>query len=571
MNNCKLERVKNMKESVRKPSRVLGVNRTTDASIAVIDEAQISFLARKERIFRNKHARGELHDLKRYLPLVGTMPFDVIVECYSSDLEREKRSLYREEIVSELPLTSSASIIEISHHFSHALLANLSGFQQAAVLVADHHGSPLSLIGPSPIVEERSNDSRVEVISTYSFADGILTPLSKQTWDMKRNPICGLGAFYSFATKTLFGQAFREGVLTGLAAYGDPSCLKMSPLIVRDLEVHIPEDWMNLLYDSNMHRRFFYNSGNFVNAANFAASVQLAFEEALLTISHNLRKCIDVNFLVYVGGCAMNCSANARLEKEGGFSSIFIPPACDDGGSAIGCAIFGNQAINKSFSNIPWEIDYLGPPCDYNVSVMSSKAVVAGHTVVELDLIEDRVANYLATGQVIALWQGRSEIGARALGNRSIIADPRFDVMRWYINSQVKGREWFRPLAPAVIESAASKYFIDAENSPFMLKRKRVRPEFWGALQAVTHYDHTARIQTVNNAQNPFLCRILEACARNWGFPIVLNTSFNGRNEPIVESFDDALKTFSTLPIHHLLAPPLLISKAPQLPSVYVS
>ena len=184
------------------------------------------------------------------------------------------------------------------------------------------------------------------------------------------------------------------------------------------------------------------------------------------------------------------------------------------------------------------------------------------------DALCARMLDLLCSGRVIGLYQGRSEFGPRALGHRSILADPRRDRIRDWINARVKQREWFRPLAPVVPEERAAVYFDVAGPSPFMQFAAPVRPEVAPMLPAITHVDGTARLQTVGPADDPLLRALLAGFEVRTGVPVLLNTSFNGKDEPIVETPFEAVAAFRQMPLHALAIPPFLVTKRsePELP-----
>lgn len=552
----------------------LGINRTTDASIALISGSSAPLLLRKERITRKKHDRGALGDMASYSNWLSCRdPIDVVVECFSADRERSLREQYWKEVAETFSIGPDTKRVEISHHYAHALLADLAGVERAAVLVADHHGSPINLITDSPISADHEGQGPVEVISTFLFDKARLKSLSRQSWDMEDATLGGLGAFYSAVTDVLFpGKGYGyEGVVMGLAPFGDRKRLNLPRLSVSGASVATPPGWLELLYDKSATKRFSLRDGSMRAAADLAAAAQWVFEEALLEVASNLKSLADTETLVYVGGCALNCSANGRLINEGPFKSVFIPPACDDAGTALGCAIYGRKLVDPTSCIERIETDFSGPFHICDERQIREACMRAGHEVLAPPNLAAEVAARIERGATVAMWQGRSEFGPRALGNRSILADPRFEVSKWYINSKIKGRQWFRPLAPMVLEHEAGRIFGGGGDSRFMTQKRSVRPEYVKKLQAVTHIDESSRIQTVTREQNDLIYRIICEYDKLTGIPVILNTSLNGTDEPIVESPKEALDLFERSPIHHLVIPPLLISKRPALPSMYSS
>jgi carbamoyltransferase len=542
--------------------RVLGLNRTSDASFCLIDDGEV-FLGRKERLNRKKHAWGAIGDISLYSQRHPsfTKPIEAVVECYASDDERNKLVQYREELRAHLNLADDAFIAEISHHFSHAYSAfHPSGFKEAAILVADNRGSWRGLVAESPEVPVKPADEGLEVISIFDADESGIRSVAKQWWEPAPAPPGGLGTFYSRCSRTVLGRGNREGVLMGLASYGTASRIKLPPLEIRGCEVLIPSEWMEAFEQPERFQPF-REGGGFSDAADFAAAAQAAFEDALIAVARYARKATGRRKLIYAGGCALNCSANARLAVEAGFEEIFVPPACDDGGSSIGCALYALERLGESRLPWTWAVDYLGLPHPSVTDELKATVAKLDLKVSESRNIVDHATRVLADGKVIALFQGRSEAGPRALGNRSILASPQNESMRDFINAEVKHREWFRPLAPVIRLESAPRYFEMSGASPFMLRRVMVRPEWREALGAITHIDGSARVQTISRPQNAFLYDLLGAFEKVSGLDVLLNTSFNGPDEPIVETVSDACAALRKMNIHQLIVPPFIVTK----------
>jgi carbamoyltransferase len=557
-------------EMISDSSLILGLNRSSDASFCLLRDGEILAFGRKERLNRIKHAWGTLGDIALYRSSHRNFgdTIAVVVECFSSDSQRFRMDEYKSELECKLSLSKDVVHREISHHFAHAYSAFYpSGFEAAAVVIVDNRGSPIELVGETAEVRHppRSiefEDGALEVLSVFDADVTGIRPMSRQWWDRSSGSPVGLGMFYSMATRAVFGRANREGVLMGLAAHGSATHMPMPPLEVRGCEVLIPPEWQTMLADVDRFASFRSDSESLSDAADFAARVQLTFEEALIAITRNARALTGKENLVYAGGCALNCSANARLVAESGFRRVFVPPACDDGGTSIGCAIYGAQLIGGDPFAWTWDKDYLGPPKTGEAYLLDSMAASMNLVVDQPDGLIAEVALAIKNGEIIAIYQGRSESGPRALGNRSILADPRHISTRDFINSEVKHREWFRPLAPVVRAENVSKYFDTDGASPFMQRKVMVRPEWRQALGAVCHVDGSARVQTVSQLQNPFLYDLLGEFSRLTGIDILLNTSFNGADEPIVENLQDACAALRRLKIDRLITPPFSVKRA---------
>jgi carbamoyltransferase len=265
------------------------------------------------------------------------------------------------------------------------------------------------------------------------------------------------------------------------------------------------------------------------------------------------------------GGVALNCTLNGVIARSGLFEEIFVQPASSDEGCSAGAAWYASARAGRLAcpTDRCWEHSYWGP--EY-----TDKEILAALEKLKTELgwerdgdITTRVAEKLAGGKVVGWFQGRMEFGPRALGNRSILADPRDAAMKDRINATVKKREPFRPFAPAVIEEDAREYFdmTGLQSSPFMLFTVPVRQGKQCVIPAVTHVDGTARVQTVSQKTNPRFAALLEAFRSRTGIPVLLNTSFNVKNEPIVCTPSDALRCFLSTDIDCVALGDFLVQK----------
>jgi carbamoyltransferase len=252
------------------------------------------------------------------------------------------------------------------------------------------------------------------------------------------------------------------------------------------------------------------------------------------------------------------------------FRSLFIPPTPGDGGTALGCAVYGLTELAERRCDFRWRDDYLGPMprrADIEAALTDADDLLVERRD-DMQALCARMVDLLTDNKALALFQGRSEFGPRALGHRSILGDPRRGSIRDWINAHVKQREWFRPLAPVVLEEHADAYFDLPGPSPFMQFAAPVRPEQASIVPAITHVDGTARLQTVPPEGDPLLRALLTGFHARTGVPVLLNTSFNGKDEPIVETPAQALASFRRMPLHALAMPPYLVRKKvePELP-----
>jgi carbamoyltransferase len=293
--------------------------------------------------------------------------------------------------------------------------------------------------------------------------------------------------------------------------------------------------------------------------ADVAASVQYVIEQALFHLLRHLHACTGTPRLAMAGGVALNCTANGKILANTPFEQIFIQPAAGDNGTSLGAALYwANSGLNRITAPLPHA--YWGP--SYDRARVEAALRAAGVSFIELaegDLIE-RVARLLADGNVVGWFHGRMEWGPRALGARSLLADPRRAEIKEQINRIIKKREPFRPFAPSVLEEHATDFFEPYAPSPFMLFTFPVRPSQRAIIPAVTHTDGTARPQGVTAEGSPRYYRLIRRFGELTGVPILLNTSLNVQ-EPIVCSPEDALSTFLGCEMSYLVIEDFLVVK----------
>jgi carbamoyltransferase len=239
---------------------------------------------------------------------------------------------------------------------------------------------------------------------------------------------------------------------------------------------------------------------------------------------------------------------------------LFIPPAPHDGGTSVGCAIYGAVECFKIKNEYEWRFDYLGP----DVEVHEVTKLIENYpdlTIQKPEHLIELCADHLIWGKILCVFQSNSEFGPRALGNRSILGDTRYVVNKFWINAFIKGREWFRPIAPFVLEEDVGEYLNFKGRTPFMLFTAFVRDKYKDKFPAIEHVDHSARIQTVSKEDNEFIYNVIKNFKEKTGVGIIANTSFNGKNETMVETLTDAINCFVNNAIHYLVVPPYIISK----------
>ena len=302
---------------------------------------------------------------------------------------------------------------------------------------------------------------------------------------------------------------------------------------------------------------------------NIAASLQAMYEEVFFHILNDLYDRTHQKTLCLAGGCALNSVANGRIATRTPFERVYVPPAAGDAGGAIGAAyVVWHETLGNPRSFIMDRADW-GPEYSERDVVtaieMRTKELENAGCLIESFQDEEkrcrRTAEAVASGKVVGWFQGRMEWGARALGNRSIIADPRRPEMKEILNARIKRREPFRPFAPSILEEAVNDYFEQTDPSPFMTMTYRVRPEKRAMIPGPTHADGTGRLQTVSRRTQPLYWRLIKEFDNITGVPVVLNTSFN-ENEPIVCTPVEALDCFLRTRMDVLVIGPCVVTRS---------
>jgi carbamoyltransferase len=297
---------------------------------------------------------------------------------------------------------------------------------------------------------------------------------------------------------------------------------------------------------------------------NLAAAVQQAFEAGMLHLVSHLRKLCDSERLVIAGGCALNSVANERIHRESGFSDVYVIPAAEDSGVSIGAAYLGYWRLTDKPARCRLRRDSLGRRYTHDEVDAAIRNVPLIEEISTADPIKSAV-ELLMDGKIVALFEGGAELGPRALGQRSILCDPRRPDAKNYVNEMVKFREGFRPFAPAILKSEAAHWFQTAGqsiDSRFMLRVLGFEEIKKTKVPAVVHVDGTGRLQTVTPEDNGHLCDLVAEMFKRTGVPILLNTSFNLQSEPIVETPEDALWTMLFSGIDACLIEGRLVTKS---------
>ncbi len=426
----------------------------------------------------------------------------------------------------------------VGHHLAHAASAFLaSPYDQAAVMTLDGRG-------------ERAATS-------YAVGQG-----TNLRWLGQVEIPHSLGLLYEDVTDYLgFLRSSDEYKVMALASFGKPTFVDAFRDIIR-----LGDAGQYTIHEPNLIERFgparVRGGPTEQRHYDIAHSLQVVLEDTVVELSRWLYEASGkLDALCLAGGVALNCVMNARVRDRGPFRRIWVQPAAGDAGTALGAALWVDaRERNAATKTYTMDHAFLGPSFDdatIETFLRWSKVPYR-----KLTNVAEETAAILADDKVIGWFQGRMEFGPRALGARSILASPISPGMQGRLN-EIKDREDFRPVAPVVLEEQASNWFINARVSPFMLFVNDVRPDVADRIPAVRHVDGTARIQTVRRDQNPPYYDLLRAFYTRTGVPILVNTSFNTRGEPVVCTPRDAVESFWTSPLDALVIGSFLIEKPP--------
>ncbi len=554
-----------------------------DCSAAILKDGQLVAAVEEERFTRVKHWAGfpehavrfclreagaELKDLDHIAvsrdnkanlgkKILYTLPRPVFWKKLGGILKNVKTFQSIEDLFAEkfgVPAEDiKPKIKRVEHHLCHLAAAYLvSPFRQSALVSVDGLGDFVSAMYGA------GNENRMEVFKR------VYSPHS-------------IGLFYTMITQYLgFKKYGDEYKVMGLASYGKPVYKKEMEEIISyrgsgayglnmkyfahhrtkidfNWKTGVPE--LPDLYTEAFTARFGKPRAPGEEVTdfhkNFAASMQKHTEHILFEIFGHVHGVTGLDKLCFAGGVAMNSVANGKILKHTPFKELYIPPAPSDAGNSVGAAFYTwNQHLGRERSFL-LERAYLGPGYgDGDIGATLDKykdrlreeefEVTPG---LDEDRLVDRVVDYICEGKVVGWFQGKMEFGARALGNRSIVVDPRRGDMKEILNARIKKREQFRPFAPSILIEKVPEWFEESYPVPFMEKVYDIKREKRAAIPAVTHVDGTGRLQSVSRECNPLYYKLIQTFEKKTGVPILLNTSFN-ENEPIVSTPGEALEAF---------------------------
>ncbi len=548
--------------------RILGiVSDTHDTGIALLQDGAPDLVIEEERLSRRKHtSRFPEHALTAAFDARGlglgdleaiTIPWNIsrLRRTFAAALMRRfpaslsllnpaARPTQRDGILflnhrirrnlrKHFATTSLPPIINVGHHDSHAAAFFASPFEDATVLVMDGYGDDAAT-------------------SVYTGKGNRL----ERHWHT--DIFNSLGMVYTFVTHYLgFGGFADEGKVMALAAYGGPAYVERFRKLIRlEPEGRYRVDMSYFDYDAHAMLRPF--KPKFIDTfgpmrqrhepledrhRDIAHALQAVIEEAILHIARHLDRTYPSRNLVITGGVALNCVANARVARDTGFHDVWVPPVASDTGAPLGSALWHyHQTLGNPRSYV---LDRVSLGLEYGPAEIEAAFDAQGLSYERLPgaALDQRVAQAIADGKIVGWFQGRFEMGPRALGNRSLLADPRRPDMKDILNARIKSREPFRPFAPVVLVEEAQRFFVLDGPDPFMTKAPLVIPAMRSVIPATVHVDGTARVQTIARDANPRYYDLIKAFGELTGVPVLINTSFNER-EPIVARPQEAIACF---------------------------
>jgi carbamoyltransferase len=559
-------------------TREYRISQGHDSAAALVVDGQIIAAAAQERFSRKKHTGAFPIDAIQFcLREAGLSMQDMTEIAHGFDyspfrplysLDADSSKLYQQVFSKEafvqqvhryFPDFCETKIQPVGHHLAHAAsTAFTSGWDECLTVVNDAMGE-------------------VQSLTAFQFRDGDLVKLHEIS------ATDSIGILYSLVTLHL-GFEFNsdEYKIMGLAPYGDPQRFRAffenAAELRPDGSIRIPvlrlnrsrEERENYLatrayLDEHLIARRAPDAEITQEHKDVAAALQECLDRVVLHVCGHFGKQTKMRRIALAGGVALNCTANGKLIDSGIFDEVYIQPAAGDDGTALGAALY-RASLCEEVRNERMPVPLLGPvyalPCiEQAIAKYATRISVTRFD--SLAATCGAAAKLIADGRVVAWYRGRMEYGPRALGNRSILADPGHPAMRDRINAMVKMREAFRPFAPACSAEQAHRWFDVAPGTqmPYMITVVDVRPEHRASLPAITHVNGSARLQTVSATDNPDFHHLLGAVGLTTGREMVLNTSFNVKGQPIVNTPEEAIETFLSTGIEFLFLENLLVAR----------
>ena len=546
-----------------------------DSSACIVRDGELLFAVAEERISRVKHDAGfPKNAIQACLDFAGVQAGQLDEVCFgwqtAGPVYRHDLKCY---VTGKMPLTYLSGLNStlhflsmwhqesgakkfaqqfgatkpkmrfVDHHLAHAISAfAYSGFEEAAVVVMDGRGAWEA----TTIWQGRNG--RLEPVLMIPFPDSV-------------------GYFYSEFTEFLgFHRNSDEWKVMGLAPYGKPGVdlsafidLKSAPYRIHTRQLATngatPFGRMMALLGSARVAESEIDDRH----KNIAYAVQDACETAMMNVVRMAIEKTRCRNVCLAGGVALNSKANGKIIASGLVDKLFVQPAASDDGVALGAALAPYLDDHGKLPNKPMRHGYWGPAFDDDAIESALRTYKLRYTRLPDPAVT--AAELLSHGKILSWFQGRMEFGPRALGSRSILADPRDPEMNAKVNNAVKFREWWRPFAPSLKKEAAGEYLESATDSPFMILTAQVRAEKRSVIPSVTHVDGSARPQTLEKEINPLYWRLIDEFGKRTGVPVIMNTSFNLRGEAIVHTPTDAIRTFFSSGMDALVMGSFLVEK----------
>ena len=563
-------------------SIILGFSNTHNGSVALICDGEVKVAIQAERISRRKRQALPLGDelslaqncVRYCLDASGLKHQDIDAVALSTPWDVKKineASLF--EYIGGVP-KDYLKTFYVPHHLSHMeYIVHYGGLEPGIVLVVDGSGTleaDRRLFNVKeehhPKIINHTHFSGKEVISAYWF-DGLKSSLIYR-FSPSQSPIdsCNLdasgllqsiGHYWEWASLYCCGSRTDAGKVMGLAAFGEVESSDQSVNLSLSDTGELKLNFQEIKKKYKEPNVFGLDLSNSIHHQNLSLKVQLETEAVILKLLGILKEKHPTDNLYLSGGVALNVVANERIKNSGLFKNVILNGSVEDNGTAIGAGLAASIELGyqRKYSVVT---DYYGIDYSHNEIMEVVKQFDFSYEVLSEKEIYQLAAERIAQENVLGWFQGLSEFGPRALGNRSILANPTSPATKYILDHHMKCRDRYRPYAPVVIEERAGQYFDINGSSPVMMRNVRVLDK---RLAAITHFDGSARVQTVNKVQNKALYSLLLEVEKSTGLPILLNTSFNRPGEPIVESPYDALTSFSMGSLDYLFIGNVVISR----------
>ena len=553
--------------------RTLGFSVGHDKGAVVIEDGKVVVGITQERLTRVKHD-GAYQG--------GTIPYESILYCLNhlgltiNDIHSFVYSTTEliDDVVSQFKKKfghKEYNLKFIPHHLAHAYSSFFSsGFEESAVIVADASGSILNNL--NNLTEWYPNKDKEGLEFGEDWTEGIsIYHLTRNThkevykkWIKYPVPIetedgVSVGTLYSEGSLQLIYEpnehTWPAGKLMGLASYASQDIVNEAPdyIVEKDGDIFIP--------NKRIYPKVNYNS-DFYSKACVAGIYQREQERASLILAKMAKELTQSKNVCVAGGSFLNCNSNEKILNSGLFENAYFIPPADDSGIPLGCAWYAYQELVDIKETTEFK-PYIGKTYSRNeiISTLNQYPNLIFEEYTNFDTLVESTSFWLSQNRVIGWFQDGSEIGPRALGNRSILASPIPSWMTGLINSEIKHREWYRPFAPAVLFEHQGEIFESDVYSPNMLVTTTVKEEWRSKIPAVTHIDNSARHQSVTETSNPKFYQLIKSFYGRTRVPVLLNTSFNGPKEPIVETPEDAIRCFYETGLDHLVINNFIIHK----------